>query len=167
MNVQAATVADLPGVLALEEGFPAGERWSRQLWADELAAADRLVLAAHLTDLDGRSGEVVAAATFQLVGDTADLHRVVVAENHRRRGLARVMAVTGLHWARGGGAARALLEVRHDNAPAVALYRNLGFLVIGERRDYYATGVHALVMELELAGLDLDAVGARGTEMAQ
>ncbi|TRY19850.1 GNAT family N-acetyltransferase [Tessaracoccus rhinocerotis] len=167
MNIETATRDDLPGIVALETGFPAGERWNDQLWSDELAAADRLVLAAHLSDLDGRSCDLVGAATFQLVGDTADLHRVVVAEQHRRRGFARVMVVTGLHWAKGSGASRLLLEVRHDNAAAVAFYSDLGFLVIGERRDYYAAGAHALVMELVLTGLDLDAVGAWGTEVAQ
>lgn len=167
MNIETATRADLPAIVALEEGFPAGERWNGQLWSDELAAGDRLVLAAHLSDLDGRSCGLVGAATFQVVGDTADLHRVVVAEPHRRRGFARVMVVTGLHWAKGAGASRVLLEVRRDNAAAVAFYRNLGFRDIGERRDYYATGVHALVMELVLTGLDLDAVGAWGTEVAR
>lgn len=167
MNIQTAVPADLPGMVALETSFPVAERWSEQLWADELAATDRLVLAAHLTDLDGRPAELVGAATLQLVGDTADLHRVVVAGAHRRRGFARVMVVTGLHWARRAGASRVLLEVRQDNAAAVGFYRNLGFLVIGERRDYYAAGAHALVMELVLTGLDLDAVGVNGAEVAQ
>ena len=37
-----------------------------------------------------------------------------------------------------------------DNAPAVALYLKHGFAVIAERRDYYAPGSDALVLELSL-----------------
>lgn len=150
MNIRTATVADLPGILPLEASFPEAERWSEPLWADELAAADRLVLVAQLENSDGHPGELVGTATFQLVADTADLHRVVVAEAQRRRGFARGLVDAGLGWARGAGAARILLEVRHDNEAAVAFYRGLGFLEIGERRDYYAPGAHALVMELGL-----------------
>lgn len=167
MNIETASVSDLLAIVALEAAFPEGERWSEQLWADELAAGDRLVLVARPTDLAGLDSNPVGVVTFQLVGDTADLHRVVVGPDHRRRGLARVLVTTGLHWARGAGASRMLLEVRDDNVAAVALYADLGFRVIGERRDYYAAGAHALVMELLLTGAELDAVGVIGTEAAQ
>lgn len=164
MSERTATVSDLPGLVALEDSFAAAERWNRQLWSDELAAGDRLVL---VTGPVGVGVELTGAATFQLVGDTADLHRVVVAAGHRRHGLARSLVGAGLRWAGEQGATRVLLEVRHDNEPAVALYRSLGFVVIGERRDYYAAGAHALVMELVLAGLDPDAVDATETEVAR
>ena len=36
------------------------------------------------------------------------------------------------------GATRMALEVAVDNAPAIALYRALGFVTVGRRKGYYA-----------------------------
>ncbi|MCC2592269.1 GNAT family N-acetyltransferase [Tessaracoccus sp. OS52] len=166
MIVEAAVASDLAGLVALEQWFPERERWSEQLWAEELAAQDRFVLVSRV-DEDGAPHRVVGAATFQCVGDTADLHRVVVADGYRRRGFARVMLLAGLHWAKQSGASRMVLEVRQDNEVAIAFYRTYGFRDIGVRRDYYAAGANALVMELPLQGLDLDAIGLWGMEAAK
>jgi [ribosomal protein S18]-alanine N-acetyltransferase len=44
-----------------------------------------------------------------------------------------------------------LLEVRASNAPALALYRGLGFSELDRRARYYTdTGEDAVVMQLEL-----------------
>lgn len=47
--------------------------------------------------------------------------------------------------ARSGGPQIAL-EVREDNAPAIALYEKTGFIRAGRRRRYYPDGTDALVM---------------------
>jgi ribosomal-protein-alanine N-acetyltransferase len=52
--------------------------------------------------------------------------------------------------ARGRGAGRAMLEVRRSNAPAIALYRALGFLHDTVRRGYYQDGEDAVLMSLVL-----------------
>ncbi len=39
---------------------------------------------------------------------------------------------------------RLTLEVRYDNAHAIALYEKLGFRQFGEHEDYYADGATAL-----------------------
>ncbi len=51
-----------------------------------------------------------------------------------------------------------LLEVRPDNASAIALYRRLGFSPVTTRRDYYGPGQDALVMLRTLATNDAWAV---------
>ena len=53
------------------------------------------------------------------------------------------------------GAGRALLEVRFDNAAAIALYRTFGFETMTVRRDYYGPGVDAWVMGRPLTGISL------------
>lgn len=146
MNVAPARVLDLPGLRALEESFAAAERWSEGLWRDEL---DRAPHAGHVVVAHDR-GSVVGAAAFQCVVDVADLNRIVVVPGHRRRGLATRLLSDGVGWARTRGAERMLLEVRHDNAAALAFYGTHGFRPIAERTDYYAPGAHAVVMELPL-----------------
>ena len=54
----------------------------------------------------------------------------------------------------------AFLEVRVSNAPALALYRGLGFTVAGVRKGYCANGEDAFCMTLDAAampGEDADA----------
>lgn len=143
MILSLATGDDLDAVVALEQGFLERERWSAASWAGELSASDRRAWLARV------DGEVVAVALFQASGDTADLHRVVVAPSARRRGVAAALLDAGHAWARDCGATRVLLEVRPDNQAAVALYQRLGYTRIALRRDYYATGVDAWVMQHE------------------
>lgn len=72
---------DADELVALDAAcFPAFERWNHASWADELAANDRVLLARRDPD-----GALVGAATFQVVFDTADLHRVMVRPDHRGR----------------------------------------------------------------------------------
>lgn len=142
----AAREADVDALLELESGaFSPWERWGRQAWLDEIAADDRLVITAR--DADDR---VMAAATFQCVLDTADLHRIMVARERRGEGTAGQMMRAGMEWAQAIGAIRMLLEVREDNEAALALYEANGFELIARREDYYGPSVHALVMEASL-----------------
>ncbi len=144
MTIRAASEADLGAITALEECFPATQRWSQTLWRDEVAADDHLVLVA------ADQATTVAAASFARAGDVVDLNRVVVAASHRRRGLAKQLLAHGFAWARSGGAERVMLEVRHDNQAALALYRHLGFQQLAQRRDYYGRGIDAVVLASEI-----------------
>jgi ribosomal-protein-alanine N-acetyltransferase len=154
-----ATTADLDAVLALEECFDPGSRWSADAWLAELSGADRLVLASRPVELvetglpegsTDRPARMDAVATFQVVADVADLHRILVAPRARGRGLATALVEAGCAWSVARGAGRMLLEVENDNVPALALYRRLGFVELHARRDYYGPGRTALVMQKRL-----------------
>jgi N-acetylglutamate synthase len=60
-------------------------------------------------------------------GDWAGITDVWVAQDHRRRGLGAVVLDEMLSWAAERGATSTYLQVRADNAPALALYATLGF----------------------------------------
>ena len=158
MIVEPAAPADLASILALEEHF--GVPWSEESWRAELTGEGRLVVAARVDgSLDGGDPELVGVACFQRLAEVVDLHRIVVAPSQRRLGLARAMLVAGLQWAIREGAARMVLEVEHDNEPAIALYRGYGFRAIAARADYYGPGADAVIMERPLEGVDADSVG--------
>ena len=153
--IDRAGPGDLDAIMALErDGFDPASRWSDASWRAELTRPDRCVL----VDRDGTVVRGVAA--FQVVAEVADLHRVVVASDRRGRGIARALVGAGLAWAAGRRARHMLLEVEHDNAPALALYRRLGFAELTRRKDYYGAGRHALVMRRDLAGA-VDGVGMK------
>lgn len=157
MNVDVATLDDLPAILGLEANFDVA--WSEQSWRDELIGEGRLVLISRRQDAG-----IVGVACFQHIAEVVDLHRIVVAPEERRLGFARVMLVAGLQWAIGRQASRMLLEVDHRNEPAIALYRAYGFRQVAKRTGYYGPGADALILERPLEGVDADSVGMWDTE---
>ena len=48
------------------------------------------------------------------------------------------------------------LEVRHSNKAAIALYRQLGFIETGRRRNYYEQGEDAILMEYDVTDNEVD-----------
>lgn len=154
MIITHARPDDLAGIVELEKvGFDAGDQWSENAWAEELAGTDRCVLAR----LD-REARIIGVATFRCVGEMADLNRVIVRPDVRGQGIGASLVRAGLDWASAVGARRMLLEVRPDNEPAIALYRRLGFAAITTRHDYYGPGLDGLVMERPLRDGDAWAV---------
>lgn len=143
--IRTAAPADLPRILEVEQlGFDPASRWSAAAWADELAGPDRHVAVAE------HHAELTGVATFQLVADVADLHRVVVRPERRGQGVASELIEHGGAWASERGGRRMLLEVEPGNAAALALYGRLGFRRLARREDYYGAGRPALVMQKEL-----------------
>ncbi len=75
-------------------------------------------------DVDGETAALGAAA---IDGDWAGIFGMRTLPGHRRKGLARRILGALLLAAQARGARRAYLQVEANNAPAVALYRGLGF----------------------------------------
>ena len=69
--------------------------------------------------------------------EVAEITNVTVRRDFRRRGIAKRLLTELMDQASALGAERFTLEVRRSNAPAIALYHNLGFRDEGVRRDYY------------------------------
>ena len=130
----------LPLVLLERECFPPAERWSGMSWGEEVARDGHLAIV-HCTD-----DQVDAAAAFRVSDDFGDVLRVMVAPQARRQGIGRQLLELGLAWMLEHGAERVMLEVRHDNAAGVELYRKYGFEALTVRRDYYGPDADALVM---------------------
>jgi RimJ/RimL family protein N-acetyltransferase len=78
---------------------------------------------------------------------------LMVAAGHRRRGVGTALMREAERWARSTGVTKLELHVFPHNAPAIALYRKLGFKREGYRRRHYRRGdtyVDAILMALEL-----------------
>lgn len=145
-----AGIRDVNGVTALEETFEAKERWSESAWASEIEAGNRRVTVAV-------AGErVVGVVAVQIIGGVADLNRIIVVPDAREQGLGARLLAAGIEAADAERADEMLLEVRHDNQPALALYRRAGFIEIARRAGYYGAGVDAVVLRLDLTEGDDD-----------
>ncbi|MDB4940569.1 MAG: Ribosomal-protein-S18p-alanine acetyltransferase [Labilithrix sp.] len=104
----------------------------------------------HLRAARDEAGTLVGYLLFWHVVDELHLLNVAVVEEARRRGIGRSLMADLLGYAKAHGIARILLEVRATNAPAIAMYRALGFTEFNVRARYYADGEDASEMSLSL-----------------
>ena len=142
MTVRSATPDDVPAIAALERDNLGADAWSEALVGEGVTGA--LPTVRYLVaEVDGG---VVGHATASIVADIAELQRIAVDTAHRRRGLASELLDAVVAAAREGGADRLLLEVREDNADALAFYAARGFVELHRRRRYYRDGATAVVL---------------------
>ncbi len=142
ISILTARLDDLPAIMVLERaGFPAAEQWSERSWRGEL-------LAEHRTILIARAQHPVGVISIAIIGELADLHRLVVEPRSRRRGIAADLVRAGLEMARQVGVRAVILDVAYHNEAAIALYQQLGFEQLSARKDYYGPGQHALILKL-------------------
>ncbi|GAA4376027.1 ribosomal protein S18-alanine N-acetyltransferase [Nocardioides caricicola] len=142
MTVRPAVAADLAAVAALERDNLGVDAWPEGLVAEGLSG--NLPTVRYLVaEVDGvLAGHAVAS----IVADIAELQRIAVDPAHRRTGLATELLDAVIGAARESGADRLLLEVREDNAGAIAFYAARGFVEIDRRPRYYRDGTTAIVM---------------------
>jgi len=147
VTVRPATADDLAAVAALEADNLGVDAWSENLLAEGLAGRLPTIhyLVAELDDA------VVGHAVTSLAGDIAELQRIAVTPAARRAGVASVLLEAAVALAESGGDAdRMLLEVRADNAGALAFYAARGFVEVDRRPRYYRDGSTAVVMRRAL-----------------
>jgi ribosomal-protein-alanine N-acetyltransferase len=95
-------------------------------------------------------GDVVGYAVASYAGDIAELQRIGVSPALRRTGLASALLAEVVAEAPRTGADRLILEVREDNAGALAFYASRGFVEIDRRPRYYRDGTTGIVLRLPL-----------------
>ena len=136
---------DVEPVVDLERTLFGATAWTAEAFWSELAHPDsRTYLVA-----EGPDGALLGYAGVMAGGADADVQTIAVAPAAQGRGLGGTLLEALVEAARGAGATSLLLEVRADNAPAIALYERHGFDRIAVRRRYYQPGdIDAWVMRL-------------------
>ena len=104
-------------------------------------------------------GDVVARLSLSRDAHPASRHvadlGLMVAAQHRRRGLGWALLEQAVDWARRSGVRKLELHVFPHNAPAIAMYERFGFRREGYRRAHYRRGdgryVDAILMAYDVA----------------
>ena len=138
---------DVEAVQALDAALFGPTAWTAAAFWSELAAGPtRWYVVAELVGPDGTAA-LAGYAGLLVPGPDADVQTLAVAPAARGRGVGtRLLRALTAHAAR-SGATSLLLEVRADNAAAIALYTKEGFERISVRRRYYQPGdVDAWIM---------------------
>jgi ribosomal-protein-alanine N-acetyltransferase len=142
---------DVETVLPTERDLFGPTAWTAETFWSELAAPGRwYVVAADTTDVEAAgAGAPLGYAGLMVFGADADVQTIAVSRVAQGRGVGSALLDALVAEAARRGATTLLLEVRADNAPAIALYTSRGFERIAVRRRYYQPGdVDAHVMRL-------------------
>lgn len=120
----------LPEVEAIEQAC-FSVPWSLEAFREELENPVAVYVAAQL------AGRVIGYGGMRGAGGEFYIDNIAVSPEYRRRGAGRAVVSRLIESARNSGGRFISLEVRPSNAPAIALYEQLGFKQAGIRRDFY------------------------------
>jgi ribosomal-protein-alanine N-acetyltransferase len=147
-RLRAIVMADMAGVIALEQELFPEDAWTPEMFAAEFAqpTSRRLYLVAE------EGAALIGYAGMMFTGGTqADVVTLAVHPTHWGEGVGTALLTSLVEEAGRRGCGEVLLEVREDNPRARRLYLRHGFAEIGIRRGYYQpSGVDAVVMRKEL-----------------
>jgi ribosomal protein S18 acetylase RimI-like enzyme len=141
--VREARPSDLDAIARLENESFESDRVSRRSLREFLRARHRPVIAATIDD------EIAGYALVALRkgARAVRIYSLAVGARFARRGVGRALMQACEAYARRHGRSALTLEVRYDNAAAIALYESLGFRQFGEHAHYYSDGATALRYE--------------------
>jgi ribosomal-protein-alanine N-acetyltransferase len=149
---------DVAAVVPLERELFGATAWSAEVFWAELAQTRTRW---YVVDEDD-DGTLLGYAGLLHTGSEGDVQTIAVAPAAQGRGVGRRLLTALLAEAARRGCTSVMLEVRADNAAAVALYERFGFERISVRRGYYRPGgVDAWVMRLRPLPAEPGQVGAR------
>lgn len=106
--------------------------WSADSWESELYNDTVSLVVAEDPD-----GKVLGYGVLGVILDEGCLEKIAVRPDCQRQGIAQAILGSFLRYGE-EHLAYIGLEVRADNAPAIALYEKLGFVAVGRRKNYYA-----------------------------
>lgn len=122
---------DLLQVVSIEQAvFP--DPWSLSAFESGIAEKNDIYL---VCEWDGR---IAGYCGMWGVAGEGQITNVAVADEFRRRGVGKEMLSHLLEQGRAAGLTAFTLEVRVSNTPAIHLYRELGFVPAGIRKNFYS-----------------------------
>ena len=141
-----ANELDIPVLVSLDKLLFPYSPWSSGQYREEISSPTRHFIVA----LDDAQSIIGYAGVFAPGGTAADILTVGVIPEHRGQGIARALMALITEWAKMQGSNAMMLEVKIDNLEAISLYESLGYLKLNIRKDYFGSGLDALVMRKDL-----------------
>jgi ribosomal-protein-alanine N-acetyltransferase len=154
ITIRKGRLADLDRLVAIENAAFEGDRLTRRSLRAHLTKPTVSLLVAE-AEMDGFSQVIgYALIAFRKDSKKARLYSIASDPEYRLgsgRGLGRVLLADCEDEAARRGAETLVLEVRADNARAIALYDARGYVKCGTITDYYEDGASALRFEKRLS----------------
>lgn len=138
---------DLPEVLTIEN-LCFSNPWSKETFRGEI---QNKAISFPLVVIHSWQKRIIGYVIFWQIGDEAQINNVAIHPDYQGQGFGEIALRYVFERLRENGVHFVCLEVRVSNLPALALYRKLGFTVLGVRKEYYTNPVEdAYVMGLML-----------------
>lgn len=143
-NIRMMTTLDLDQVIAIEQACSV-DPWPRSIF---LTCLDR-----HQCYVMTLDRQVIGFAVLMFADIECQILNIAIAPEHQHRGYGKIFLTDLIESARLERAKEMILEVRYSNVAAQALYKKMGFTVVGRRKDYYLTrdgreDAHVMVRKL-------------------
>ena len=156
MLIREMTLQDVPAVAEIEKlcfSLP----WSEQSLIDSVKREDTMFLVCE--EFDENNSDDTGDVNSNIAGyigmylsfDEGDITNVAVSPAHRKKGYGEALVSKAKELAREKQLEMILLEVRVSNAPAISLYKKMGFEELGIRKNFYEHPVEdAIIMKCPL-----------------
>ena len=141
VTIDAATGADLPAVVAIEQAVFA-DPWSARSFQQLLGNGAIYFVCARQPGNAAVLGYIVA----WFVADEGQIANLAVAVDACGQGIGKQLLDAALDEGRTRGTEAVYLEVRDSNQRARQLYRSRGFEEVGRRRGYYRRPVEDAIV---------------------
>mmetsp|Transcript_44558 Transcript_44558/g.71617 ORF Transcript_44558/g.71617 Transcript_44558/m.71617 type:complete len:175 (+) Transcript_44558:154-678(+) len=153
LQVREASLQDLDEIKVAFRGCNLGTGWSNENWEREVNDPNTHILVAE--ELDDPATTVFAAiiVAWHIV-DQLEIGNLFVLPCYRRKGVATKLLEQLCKKGEQLGAREILLEVRESNEAARQLYKDLGFIDVGQRPNYYDGVETAIFMSLSLPSVE-------------
>ncbi len=146
IEIRDMALIDVPALVGLEKILFPESPWSAFQFKEELAGVPKT----HKYLVATSAGQIIGYSGIALAGELADIHTIAVLPEYRNQGIASQMLDQLEAWANDKEVSALMLEMREGNIEAQPLYEKRGYSVISRRDNYYAPGLHALIMRKEL-----------------
>lgn len=146
MSIRAATTSDFEKLLQIAEHIFSGlEKKASFNWPEHLLRSELRNVTATLVFEDETNG-IVGFLSFRHLPDFYEISVLATAPSAQKTGV-QTQLIQYLQDLAAKQRIDILLEVHHENEPALRLYRRLGFLLVHSRQNYYQDGAEALVLK--------------------
>ena len=140
-----ASLSDLDAILSLE-----GQNDEWDLSWNEVGIRQSFDNPSYKCFLYRIGDQYKGLVSILLLGDEAEILRVVVENSVRLGGVATKMLTELFNYLKKQKCDKVFLEVNNQNYPALSLYKKLGFIETSRREGYYGRGEDAILMKKDI-----------------
>jgi ribosomal-protein-alanine N-acetyltransferase len=145
-HIEAITAHDLDKIVNIDR-YAFKRPWQRNLFLAELSSNDTDSYSVK-SYRAAETQAIIAYVFLRFIINELHIIRIAVAPQFRQCGVATGLLQYCFRLAKEKQVTSVYIEVRPSNIPAIALYKKLGFQLIGRRPNYYSeSSEDALVME--------------------
>ena len=141
----------IEAIATIESMVQPHDAWTEQTLAEMLAQDSTHIMIVYKPEGKADNNNVIGYCLYQIIFEQAEILRIGTHPDYQRQGIASQLFATLNNELINNKVESLLLEVRADNAPALALYERQGFVVIHKRKSYYQLlhrpAIDALIMQ--------------------